>query len=69
MAKGTYRLDVDKVMSFAFRKGWSESKLLQEAGLSKQIIYRARKGGTSYPNTIHIIAMTLGVEPEDITKE
>ena len=66
MPKGTYRLNPDRVLALAFHRGWTEAELLRKAGLSPHVIYRAKKGGTTYPGTIHVLALTLGVEPEDI---
>ena len=67
MARGTYRIDTDKVLRLAFKKGWSEHELLKKAGLSPHLIYRSKRGQTHYPSTIHVLALTLGVEPEEIT--
>ena len=67
MPKGTYKLNVDKVLQLAFHKGWSESQLLKKAGMSPHVIYRAKTGGTTYPSTIHVLALTLSVTPEEIT--
>jgi lambda repressor-like predicted transcriptional regulator len=66
MPRGTYKLDVDKILQLAFRKGWSETQLLKKAGLSLLVIYRAKNGGRTYPNTVYVLAVTLGVEPEEI---
>lgn len=67
MPRGKHKLDVDKILDLAFSKGWSESQLLEKAGMSPHVIYRAKKGGTTYPSTIHVLAITLGVTPEEIS--
>ncbi len=43
-------------------------QLAAQAGVSKNTISKAERGGSIYPSTIHKLATALGVEPDELVK-
>ena len=43
-------------------------QLAEKAGVSKNTISKAERGGSVYPSSIHKIAAALQVEPSDLVK-
>lgn len=43
-------------------------QLAQRAGVSKNTISKAERGGSVYPSSVHKIASALGVEPSELVK-
>ena len=53
------------------RKGWSQDRLSEMAGVNKQTISRIERGkqDSTQENTIKLLARALGVEPAELTRE
>ena len=66
MARGTYKIDKDKVKKLALEKGMSINKLCEVTGISVATIHQSR---SHYPATIKRIADELGVSISEIIKE
>ena len=43
-------------------------QLAAKAGVSKNTISKAERGGSVYPSSVHKIALALGVEPRELVK-
>ncbi|MDP9474648.1 MAG: helix-turn-helix domain-containing protein [Actinomycetota bacterium] len=43
-------------------------QLAAQAGVSKNTISKAERGGSIYPSTVHKLATALGVEPGELVK-
>ena len=43
-------------------------QLAARAGVSKNTISKAERGGSVYPSSIHKLASALGVEPQELVK-
>ena len=43
-------------------------QLAARAGVSKNTISKAERGGSIYPSTVHKLATALGVEPGELVK-
>ena len=43
-------------------------QLAAKAGVSKNTISKAERGGSVYPSSIHKLASALGVEPQELVK-
>ena len=43
-------------------------RLAAEAGVSKNTVSKAERGGSVYPSSVHKIASALGVEPSELVK-
>ncbi len=44
------------------------TQLAEKAGVSKNTISKAERGGSVYPSSVHKIASALGVEPSELVK-
>lgn len=44
------------------------TQLAEKAGVSKNTISKAERGGSVYPSSVHKIASALGVAPSELVK-
>lgn len=57
-----------KLKSLRRRRVMTIEQLAAEAGVSKNTISKAERGGSIYPSTIRKLASALGVEPSELIK-
>lgn len=60
------RIDMDKLKELRRRRVMTIEQLAAKAGVSKNTISKAERGGSVYPSSIHKIATALGVEPSEL---
>ena len=63
---GLYHLDLNRVQEIAFKKGWSVSRLCEEAGMSRSRATRWRHGYSIQAGSVYKLAEALGCESKDI---
>jgi len=61
-------VDMDKLKELRRRRVLTIEALADKAGVSKNTISKAERGGSIYPSSVHKIASALGVEPQDLLK-
>lgn len=57
-----------KLKELRRQRVWTIEQLAAQAGVSKNTISKAERGGSIYPSSIHKIAGALGVEPQELIK-
>lgn len=57
-----------KLKELRRQRVWTIEQLAEKAGVSKNTISKAERGGSIYPSSIHKIATGLGVEPSELVK-
>lgn len=62
-------VDVEKLKELRRRRVWTIQQLATKAGVSKNTISKAERGGSVYPSSIHKIAAALDVEPSELVGE
>ena len=62
------KVDVDKLKELRRRRVLTIEALAAQAGVSKNTISKAERGGSIYPSSVHKIASALQVEPSDLVK-
>ena len=55
------------IRDLRLQKGWSQTVLAVNAGLSIAVIARMEKGKPVSKNSVRLACMALGVKPESIT--
>jgi transcriptional regulator with XRE-family HTH domain len=61
-------IDVVKLKNLRNQKVLTIEQLAALAGVSKNTISKAERGGSIYPSSIHKIASALDVEPSELVK-
>jgi transcriptional regulator with XRE-family HTH domain len=61
-------LDVNKLKRLRNQRVWTIERLAAEAGVSKNTVSKAERGGSVYPSSVHKLASALGVEPSELVK-
>ncbi len=57
-----------KLKSLRKQKVLTIEQLAARAGVSKNTVSKAERGGSIYPSSVHKIATALGVEPSELVK-
>ncbi len=57
-----------KLKSLRKQKVLTIEQLAAQAGVSKNTVSKAERGGSIYPSSVHKIATALGVEPSELVK-
>jgi transcriptional regulator with XRE-family HTH domain len=61
-------VDTVKLKNLRQQKVLTIERLAAQAGVSKNTISKAERGGSIYPSTIYKLAHALGVEPSELVK-
>ncbi len=61
-------VDVVKLKNLRRQRVLTIEQLAAQAGVSKNTISKAERGGSIYPSTVHKLATALGVEPGELVK-
>ena len=61
-------VDVVKLKELRTQRVMTITQLADKAGVSKNTISKAERGGSVYPSSVHKIASALGVEPSELVK-
>jgi transcriptional regulator with XRE-family HTH domain len=61
-------VNVEALKELRKQRVWTVVDLAEHAGVSKNTVSRAERGGSIYPTSIRKIARALGVEPQDLLK-
>jgi transcriptional regulator with XRE-family HTH domain len=61
-------VDVTKLKELRRQNVLTIEQLAAKAGVSKNTISKAERGGSVYPSSIHKLASALGVEPQELVK-
>lgn len=55
-----------KLKELRRQRVWTIERLAEKAGVSKNTISKAERGGSIYPSSIYKIARALNVEPSEL---
>jgi transcriptional regulator with XRE-family HTH domain len=61
-------VDVMKLRNLREQKVLTIEQLAAQAGVSKNTISKAERGGSVYPSTVHKLAQALGVDASELVK-
>lgn len=63
------RYDVDKIIRRRLEKGWTQTRLAEEVGVSAPAISKLERVGSARPDTVKVIAKALGLSMKDLVIE